>query len=60
MCGSFSRAGRFCYWLQANRTVPIAQKKVNYVHRFQGMTRQKVRDAVYDILNEKFRDTGEV
>jgi len=58
--GSFSPAGRFCYWLDTTKTVPLAQKNVNYVRRFQGMTRQQVRAAVYDILDVGLKDTGEV
>jgi hypothetical protein len=58
--GSFSPAGRFCYWLDAAKSVPVAQKNVYYVRRFQGMTRQQVRAAVYEILDGEFTDTGEV
>jgi hypothetical protein len=58
--GSFSPAGRFCYWLDAAKSVSIAQKNVDYVRRFQGMTRQQVRAAVYEILDVGMMDSGEV
>ncbi|KAK0742202.1 hypothetical protein B0T21DRAFT_409039 [Apiosordaria backusii] len=57
--GSFGRGGRFCCWLDAGKSVPVAQKNVDYVRRFQGMTRQQVRAAVYEILDVEFMDTGE-
>jgi len=58
--GSFSRSGRFCYWLDAEKSVPVAQKNVDYARRFQGMTQQQVKAAVYKILEVEFMDTGEV
>jgi hypothetical protein len=58
--GSFGRGGRFCYWLDAGKSVPVAQKNVNYARHFQGMTRQQVRAAVYKILDVEFMGTGEV
>jgi hypothetical protein len=58
--GSFSRAGRFCYWLDAAKSGPVAQKNVDYVPRFQGLTRQQVKAAVYKVLYLESMDTGEV
>jgi hypothetical protein len=58
--GSFSRAGRFCYWLGAGMSVPVAQENVDYVPLLRGMTRQQVKDAVYEILDRRFEDAGEV
>jgi hypothetical protein len=58
--GSFNRAGRFRYWLDAAKSAPVAQKNVDYVRRFQGMTRQQVRAAVHEIFSVEFVDTGEV
>jgi hypothetical protein len=58
--GSFGRGGRFCYWLDAGKSVPVAQKNVNYARHFQGMTRQQVRAAVYKILDVELMGTGEV
>lgn len=58
--GSFNRADRFCYWLDAGKSVPVAQKNVDYVPRFRGMTRQRVKAAVYKILDGWFTDAGEV
>ena len=58
--GSFSRAGRFCYWLDTAKSEPIAQKNVQYGHRFRGLTRQQVRAKVYCILEATSMDTGEV
>jgi len=58
--GSFSPAGRLCYWLDPAESISVAQNNVNYVRRCQGMTRQQVRAAVYEILDIGLNDTGEV
>ena len=58
--GCFSSAGRFCYWLNAEKSVQVAQKNVEYAPRFRGMTRQQVRAEVYRVLEGKINDTGEV
>jgi hypothetical protein len=58
--GSFNRAGRFRYWFDARKSVRVPQKNVDYVRRFQGMTRQQVRAAVYEIVDVEFMETGEV
>ena len=57
--GSFSRTGRFCYRFD-RKSVPVAQKNVEYARRFEGMTRQQVRAAVYEILDVQFMDIAEV
>ncbi|EJT68047.1 hypothetical protein GGTG_14374 [Gaeumannomyces tritici R3-111a-1] len=58
--GSFSRTGRFCYWLDTAKSDPIAQKDVQYVTRFGGMTAQQVKAEVYRILEAASRDIGVV
>jgi len=58
--GSFSRPGRFCYWLDTAKSGPIAQKHVQYSPRFRDLSRQQVRAEAYRILDATSRDTGEV
>jgi hypothetical protein len=57
--GSFSRAGRFSYWVGAEKSAPMAQKDVEYGPRFRDMTREQVRAGVYHILKARLADTGE-
>ena len=58
--GFFSRAGRFCYQLDAGKSVSIVAKDVIYVSPFWGMTQQQVKARVFRVLEARFRDIGEV